>query len=810
MVAENYDDVLSQLQSIGLIIGDRGLEFGQMVRCKVDGARGKPGWYSLHEVPFTEPGPLQGKIGIFGAFGIWRGNEHNPQKIEFKRSELSVAQREAIRARMAEDKKRADARRRREIERAADRARSAWERLKPAGTCGYLDRKGVKAYGLRFTDRGNMAVPMLDERGRIFGLQVIYGDESAKKRIDRDKDFWPTGLAKKGTFFLIGSPIWIIIVAEGYATAASIHEATGYPVAVAFDAGNLLPVAQALHKRYPWARILIGADDDFLAKCPNKECAHVDIVDLGACPKCATPYGHGNTGVESAAAAALAVGGAWVKPTFSADRGTDKITDFNDLHAREGLHAVRSQIEAKLLELEWKAKGASAVGDNDLGGGENKALKSLLTVEEAAVRYSLVYGGKGTLFDHQEHQLVPKTDVLDLLEDHGWRDWKRHPGRKVVRLLEVGFDPAGTDANIKCNLWGGWPTTPKAGKCDALLELLEYLCSGEPNANDVYKWVLNWLAYPIQHHGAKMKTALIFHGPQGVGKNLFFDAIKEIYGRYGLTVDQSAIEDKHNDWASAKLFLIADEVVARQELYHTKNKLKGFITNPDIRINPKHVAAHEEINHVNVVFLSNETQPLVLEKDDRRYTVIWTPDTLSDGFYQDIAKEIDAGAIAALHDYLLRLDLGDFKPWTKPPATKAKQDLIDVSLDSTQRFLRDWEQGETPYPVGPAKSMDLYAAYLRWCRLNGVTKPRDSSQFLGYVGKLRGWKSGPVWCYENTHYKDKPKQRRVVIPDEETLARLKKSRDETKSMAHWVTDGICDFAMALEDQNRSRAFAANE
>ena len=91
-----------------------------------------------------------------------------------------------------------------------------------------------------------------------------------------------------------------------------------------------------------------------------------------------------------------------------------------------------------------------------------------------------------------------------------------------------------------------------------------------------------------------MRTALIFHGPQGTGKNLFFEAIMAIYGEYGRIVGQAEIEDKFNDWASRKLFLIADEVVARQELYHVKNKLKSFVTGEWIRINPKNVAAHDE------------------------------------------------------------------------------------------------------------------------------------------------------------------------------------------------------------------------
>lgn len=797
-LATNYDDVLGQLRSLGLVVD--ALEFGRLVRCKVEGDREKRGWYALHEVRLNA-----GELVIFGSFGVWRGTDNNAQKIKLNRDRLSDDQLEAIRARIAEDKKRAEARRRREVERASARARAMWDKLPRDGTCDYLARKQVKAYGVRFSARGNMVIPMLDLRGRIHGLQVIYGDTAAKRRQGREKDYWPFGMSTKGMHFPIGAVAWIVLMAEGYATAASLHEATGYPVVVAFDAGNLLPVAQAIHKRYPWARVLVCADDDFLARCHAEGCGELGPVSQGACLKCGTAYGHGNAGVESAAAAALAIGGGWVAPVFSADRGMQKITDFNDLHQLEGLHAVRAQIEAKVVELGWSADAPTPRVDDSGGAGDApKALKSLLTVDDAAVRYSLVYGGRGTLFDHQEHDLVPKADVLDMLEDHGWRDWKRHPLRKVVRLREVGFDPSGVDAAIKCNLWGGWPTKPKPGSCKALIELLEHLCAGEggAKAHDTYQWVLRWLAYPIQHPGAKMKTALIFHGPQGVGKNMFFEAVMAIYGAYGRIVDQNAIEDKFNDWASKKLFLIADEVVARQELYHTKNKLKGFITGDWIRINPKNVAAHEERNHVNIVFLSNETLPLVLDKDDRRYTVIWTPEELSRDFYATVQAEMNAGGVEALHDYLLNLELQDFKPWTRPVYTQAKVDLITMSLDSSQRFIADWQMGETPYPFGPVLSMDLYRAYQRYCRENGVVKPREASQFLGYVGKIRGWTNQPRHVYEDRAFIGDTRPKRVVIPDEASLARVKKNRPEGQEQRYWLTDHIVDFAAVLEEQGR--------
>ena len=51
------------------------------------------------------------------------------------------------------------------------------------------------------------------------------------------------------------------------------------------------------------------------------------------------------------------------------------------------------------------------------------------------------------------------------------------------------------------------------------------MCAKESDPEALYQWVLRWLAYPIQHPGAKMQTTIVIHGPQGTGKNMFFEAI---------------------------------------------------------------------------------------------------------------------------------------------------------------------------------------------------------------------------------------------------------------------------------------------
>jgi putative DNA primase/helicase len=140
----------------------------------------------------------------------------------------------------------------------------------------------------------------------LHSLQVI--DPEGGKR------FQPGGRIK-GCYHAIGKPEGVLIVCEGYATGASIHEATGYAVAVAFNAGNLESVALALHQKYPALQLIMAADDDW--KTP------------------------GNPGMTKATQAARAVGGRVAVPTFPADRPV-KATDFNDLHQLAGLDAVRA------------------------------------------------------------------------------------------------------------------------------------------------------------------------------------------------------------------------------------------------------------------------------------------------------------------------------------------------------------------------------------------------------------------------------------------------------------------------------------
>jgi putative DNA primase/helicase len=769
----NYSSVMDQLRSYGLIVDHLEVD-GRVHRCRTEDDREKRGWYLLHTWRTSSGDEL-----IVGSFGRWSGQDNNSKKIELDRQEFSAEEKAAFKARLVEDRKRAQAQRDAESAKAAMRASSVWSKALAVPpddyATEYLSKKSVSAHGVRWTPSGAMVVPMMDTKSCIHGLQFIFpSTHERRKKLGRDKEYWPTGLSKVGHYFMIGSPSAssTLLVAEGYATAATLHEATGLAVAVAFDAGNLQSVAKAIKKAYRGLnRIIICADDDYVQKC--KACGEKTTVETETCIACGAAHGKENSGVRYAAAAALAVGAAWIKPIFPEDRQLQKITDFNDLalFPGGGLHEVRSQVEAAIKAAGFDGHSGVAAAFGALGGGEGSEMPALMSIDDAVERFCGTFGfGGKVLFDTADRRLVAKEDVMNLLPGRSWDLLKSHRRWRIYKDTEIGFDPTESDPDVKCNLFVGWPTTPKKGDCSNLLELLEYLCSKDPNAAEVYQWVLKWFAYPLQHRGAKMQSAVIFHGPQGTGKSMFVEAIVQIYGPYGRVLGQEALEDKFNaDWAEKKLFIVGDEVLARQDMYHIKNRLKGFITGDTIRVNPKNMAAHTEKNQMNIAFLSNERMPLVLENDDRRHCVIWTPQKLPEGFYQLVSEEIKNGGIAALHQHLLDLDLGDSKAWTKPPMTDAKRDLINLGISSEDRFISEWKSWEIEnkdgqlIPFCPCLGSSLYRLYESWCEKNGERK-RKAQDFIGYIKKLDGWVAGEsVATYQNLHDKTF-KKRKMIIP----------------------------------------------
>lgn len=231
------------LLQAGLQIKDEVIADGRLHRFNVQGERpgSKNGWYILYC-----DGVSAGAFGSWrtGFKGTWCAKAENTLSA-VERREFSDTIKRAQKAREAEEKTRRNV--------AKGKALATWESAPPApDDHPYLVRKGVGSHGLRLY-RKMLVIPLQDSYGVLHSLQFI--DGQGNKR-------FLSGGRKKGCHFLIGSPVDSLCIAEGYATAASIHESTGLPVGMAFDAGNLLPVAQALQSKFPDVKITLCADND--------------------------------------------------------------------------------------------------------------------------------------------------------------------------------------------------------------------------------------------------------------------------------------------------------------------------------------------------------------------------------------------------------------------------------------------------------------------------------------------------------------------------------------------------------------------
>jgi len=333
-VSEKKSDTLDprqefgeRLRQAGFILEDEPVLDGKIHRVAVEGGGkgAKDGAYSGYENDGHPGGWWQnhktGEQGKWQATGHVLSAGRKAELNEERNAEIETARTEAI-------------------EKAKAKWQAASQDKDAALAHPYLQDKGIATLsganlGLvhphdlpRLDKNGNLLVPGYNfETGEIQTLQTI--SPNGEKRFER-------GCPKSGALLLLPtekpkSQILdkdgkeIVLMAEGYATGVSLHAATGLPVAIAFDAGNLKEAAMAIKKKLPNAAITICADNDH-----NR------------------PDGK-NIGVIKAKEAAAEVGCKVMVADFLPDEKKKGLTDFNDLQLARGLDAVRRQVEKNVF-----------------------------------------------------------------------------------------------------------------------------------------------------------------------------------------------------------------------------------------------------------------------------------------------------------------------------------------------------------------------------------------------------------------------------------------------------------------------------
>jgi putative DNA primase/helicase len=213
-----------------------------------------------------------------GLYAVWQAERTTP---------YSEAERKAFAERCEQDRKQRESD---EAEAKAKAARKAKRFFNAAINADavyhcmtYLQRKKIKAHGAKTGNSGSLKgvliIPLYNEKLALVNVQFIAPDGTKR---------FLSGGQKKHCFWWIGKKSSTVLIAEGYATACSLHEATGHQVFIAFDAGNLSNVARIVRAKNPTAEIIIAGDNDL-----------------------------SNTGQDAARLAALAVNGKYIIPPIA-------------------------------------------------------------------------------------------------------------------------------------------------------------------------------------------------------------------------------------------------------------------------------------------------------------------------------------------------------------------------------------------------------------------------------------------------------------------------------------------------------------
>ncbi|MBQ4938321.1 MULTISPECIES: LPD7 domain-containing protein [Citrobacter freundii complex] len=199
------------------------------------------------------------------------------------------------------------------------------DRYPQATTNTYLTRKGVEAApGIRINEKQELVIPFSNAHGDIRSYQRIPLTGGKDARILKDSE-------KTGNWFALGTPQngKPLLFAEGYATAASIHEASGLPVLMTIDAGNMIAVGQNARAVWPDSQFIFCADNDHQLKNPQT----------------GEPE---NKGILSATKAAELTDGEVIAPAFTPTELEQNLTDFNDLILSRGKDLARHLINVQL------------------------------------------------------------------------------------------------------------------------------------------------------------------------------------------------------------------------------------------------------------------------------------------------------------------------------------------------------------------------------------------------------------------------------------------------------------------------------
>lgn len=615
---------------------------------------------------------------------------------------------------------------------AAQKAVDTWAKAAPAPEeHPYLKRKQIKPHGVKVDSENRLIIPMQGISGEVQTLAFIAANS--------DKRYLQGG-QKKGAFYpLVETDNGPLILAEGFATAASITEAlpTVASVYACFDAGNLEPVAKAMRKKYPQKQIIICGDDD----------AEQEV----------------NIGKVKAQKAAGAVGGVAIFP--------DEPGDYNDLAVENGLWYVSAllaeqldqitrtksteiipaaPISSAILSLGTKldeTELATAISDPDhfisnrgafWSFSEDAGIWSLVPPEEITKRIqalcrqagvpansSRVKGtaqmAHGVFFrdvdwDSTDPRSIAIQGGILTFVDGRW-DWTEYRAEEYRRVsLPIEYDPDAT--------------------CPRFNKFLEEIFAGAEDAEGRALALLELIGLSLTASTEFEKGALLI-GSGANGKSVTLRLLADMLGSYAAGVNPAEFDNRFQRASlDGKLANLVSELPEGATLPDAA--IKSIISGEAVTVEHKNQAPFVMVPRAKLWIGTNHL-PSVRDFSPalfRRFTVLTFPNQFPEATRDvKLSEKLRAEIPGILNKCLDALgDTFDRGYLTAPSSSIDALSQWKRDSDQVLTFLEDEMVRE---PGAQMPSADVYSLYRQWANAAGIQRVVNRNNFTRRVKSLR-------------------------------------------------------------------------
>ena len=322
--------------------------------------------------------------------------------------------------------------------------------------------------------------------------------------------------------------------------------------------------------------------------------------------------------------------------------------------------------------------------------------------------------------------------------------WLKDGNKRVYDTYNFLPPPLVCPKNI-LNTWSGFKIEHEGITETDDFEFILYLLRIVTNFNEpAYEYLTNWLADFIQNPGKKSGTALVFKSKLGAGKGTLVNLMRDMTGYVSETsCPEKDLFGAHSNVHIDKLLCSIDEVKS-SDTSKLLGRLKNIITSDYCISNPKSQKQVEVRNSCRIVFTTNESFPVNIDKDDRRYFAtecsnkyVGKEHTYPGGFWYIFHNKLkNRNSVKGFFDYLKNRDISKVN-WQDFPTTELRSGIIEASLHSTIYFMDEFIRGDLFRRQGTQKfsTTELYNYYTSYCVDKKINLYSNNPRSFGIILK---------------------------------------------------------------------------